>query len=666
MSPEQAELSGLDVDTRTDVYSLGVMLYELLTSRLPLDAENARKLGIDKARQVIREEQPKKPSLTLSSLSVAEQDLLARRQRTEPAKLPARLRGDLDWIIMTAIEKERTRRYQSPGALAEDLRRHLRREPVLARPPSNLYRVRRLVQRNRLAFGAAAAVMLAVLIGFVVSVVLLQRTRAEVVKRKEVTTILRGVLESVGPSVARGQDSQRLTEFLDGTAARLHDGLERQPEVEADLRGTLGQVYFQLGKFPEAAAMHRRELALFSQLPGSEKAVATSTDHLADALREAHQLTEAESLQKKSLVFWRQQFPRGDRTVANALDGLGVILEEQERFAEAEPVQREALAMRHAIRGADHMETGLSLGNLGNTLKHLDRFQEAGEMQRQALAIFRRHYGEDHLAVAQTLGNLANLLQAQGRLTEAESCSRRARATILTLRDGGHPDRAKAALNLASILADAGRAAEAEPLDREALAIYRKLPPALEERLLALDGLARALRAQGQFAEAASLFREEFEGRQKCGRCPRPLLVAAEHELFRTLQAQQKTDEAVALASACLRPGAPSAAAPNPDLLLGPARQFRALAAASEPALLQQREEKLAEIRRQCFALHAQVLAPMLEACARARREHGRESEELATALAALIRACLDRRLFEDAEPLAREALAILEKHGPE
>src|SRR5207247_1484286 len=160
MSPEQAALSGLDIDTRADIYSLGVLLYELLTGALPFDADTFRKAALDEIRRMIRETEPPKPSTRLQTLGDKLMDV-AKQRHTEPAALSRLIRGDLDWIVMKCLEKDRTRRYETANGLAADLHRHLENEPVVARPPSNLYRFDKLVRRNKLAFAAAGAVALA-------------------------------------------------------------------------------------------------------------------------------------------------------------------------------------------------------------------------------------------------------------------------------------------------------------------------------------------------------------------------------------------------------------------------------------------------------------------------------------------------------------------------
>ncbi|HUJ44593.1 MAG TPA: protein kinase, partial [Opitutaceae bacterium] len=228
MSPEQAQLSSADVDTRSDIYSLGVLLYELLTGRTPFESQELLRAGLDEMRRQIREVEPPKPSTRLRTLEAAALTTTAQHRATEPPRLLHLVRGDLDWIVMRCLEKKRARRYETANELARDLERHLNDEPITARPPSTLYRFQKLVRRNKLVVTAVGAIALALVGGLAVSTWMYLQEKAarnqaetEAAKSKQVDRFLTDMLQGVGPSVALGRDTKLLREILDKTVRRL-------------------------------------------------------------------------------------------------------------------------------------------------------------------------------------------------------------------------------------------------------------------------------------------------------------------------------------------------------------------------------------------------------------------------------------------------------------
>ena len=341
MSPEQAMMTSLDIDTRTDIYALGVLLYELLTGQTPFDAKELLSAGLDAMRRIIREQEPARPSTRLSTMLEADLTSVARHRQTAPAGLGTLLRGDLDWIVMKALEKDRTRRYATANGLAADIQRHLSNEPVTARPPSRMYEFQKTVRRHKFGFAAAAALILVLGLGVLASAwQALRATRAEhgqsrlrqqaetnekkaileAAKSQQVAQFMKDMLKGVGPGVARGRDTTLLREILDQTTQRLNQDLAGQREVEADLRETLGVVYRDLGDYPNAAAMHQEALAIREKLHGK--------DHPA---------------------------------VAASLTGLGQILHRQGDYAAAEKLYREALEIQKRHLGDENAEVASTL-----------------------------------------------------------------------------------------------------------------------------------------------------------------------------------------------------------------------------------------------------------------------------------------------------------------
>ena len=517
MSPEQAEVTTVDIDTRSDIYSLGVLLYELLTGKTPFDARRLVQAGIDGIRRIIREEEPPRPSTRLSTLTDEEQTTAAKCRHTDTPGLFRLVRGDLDWVVMKCLEKDRARRYDTANGLAADLQRHLNNEPVAACPPSNLYRFQKLVRRNKLAFAAASAVAAALLLGLATSTWLLVKEResrrqadAAAQKSRQVARFLKDMLNGVGPSVALGRDTTMLREILDKTAARVSKELAGQPEVEAELRNPIGLVYYDLGEYAKAEAMHRKTLSVRKMLLGNEHPdVAATLGNLAWALRSQGKLAEAETLAREALAMRKKLLGNEHLLVARALGTLAEILGRRGKLAEAETMQREALVMFRKLRGDEHPAVADSLNNLAGELAGQRKLDEAETIYREALAMRKKLLGNKHPLVAGTLHNLAVVLMDQGKLAEAETMLREALAMQKKLLGNEHRDVAATLGTLGSVRMDQGNLAEAETMYREALAMFRKLLGDEHPDVAAnLNNLAGVLTNQGKLAEAETMGRE--------------------------------------------------------------------------------------------------------------------------------------------------------------
>jgi eukaryotic-like serine/threonine-protein kinase len=479
MSPEQTDLSGVDVDTRSDIYSLGVLLYALLVGSTPFESKTLLSAGFAEIQRIIREVDPPRPSTRASSLG-ADLDQVAICRREQSARLPRVLRGELDWIVMKSLEKDRSRRYETANGLAMDIERYLSNEPVLASPPSRVYRLRKLVARNRLVFAAATAMVVLLAAGVVGTSFGLVRARqaearasAEAAKATMTAEFLTDMLQGVGPSVARGRDTELLEEILAETERKIGVQLADQPEVEASIRSFLGTTYYDLGDFEKARLQYERSLEMYRELHGElHEDVAINHNSLALVFWSLADYVEAERQATVALDLRRRIFGEQHRQVANSQRDLANILVAQSRYAEAEAPLAEAIAAQREVLAPENRdELATSLNSMGNVLMHLSRFDEARPLYEEALAIHTDILGHDHPFTVTDLHNLGWLARYQNMHHEAEARFAEAAAISRRIYGESHPKLAESLASHARGLQQLGRYDEAVALARESLAM---------------------------------------------------------------------------------------------------------------------------------------------------------------------------------------------------
>ncbi len=561
MSPEQAALSSADVDTRTDIYSLGVLLYELVTGSTPFDGGALLKAGLDEIRRVIREVEPVRPSTRLSTMVVTDLTTVAQHHRSEAPNLIRTVRGDLDWIVMKALEKDRTRRYETANGLALDVKRYLANETVSARPCSKFYKFKKAVQRNKLlSAGIGIVVALIVTSLAVVTGALTNERRArlkaetEEVRSRQATQFLKNMLEGVGPSVARGRNTEMLREILDKTAQQIGQQVGDQPGVEAEMRGLIGRLYLEIGNYEGAEAMARSALMLNRKNTGRESAdAASSLNDLGMALWKQRKLTEAEAAYQEALAIRRRLFGNEHADVAATLNNLGAVYRRQKRLADSEKFTRDSLEMRRRLFGDEHLDVAESLRNLCIVLGDRGQHKEAESVAREMLAMRRRLLGNDHPLVAAALADLAWVLGSHSG--EVETLETQAFDIQRKQLGDEHPDVARSIYLLGDRMRQNGNLTESHTVLNAALSIQRKLLGDEHPDVLAtLTGLGSTLEKEGNWVEAETVRQQTLELKRKQFGNDDPQTVLEVEGLARALWEQRKFDEAERVLAHALTP----------------------------------------------------------------------------------------------------------------
>jgi len=576
MSPEQAEGS-LDIDTRTDVYSLGVLLYELLTGTTPFSGKELRSAAFAELQRIIREVEPPKPSTRLSNNAETIASVAAQR-RIEPRKLGMIVRGELDWIVMKALEKDRHRRYETASGLGMDIMRYLSGEAVLAAPPSTTYRFKKFVRRNKGAVSAGAAIAMALLCGVLafawqakiardhrdlavvaqnaeaeqraVAVAAEAETKKRADELKDVSEFQAKMLKGIDPAEAGERLVKDIRDRFEAALVKAN-----VPESERTARSTaFAKELGEVNATDTAVEMIDRTIlkpavvAVDAQFKDQPVVDASLRHTLADLYKNIGQYGDAAALEERALETRRRVLGENNADTLTALNSLGAILEQKGDLVKAEAYYRESLEKRRRVLGENHLETLTSMANVGNFLREQGKFAEAEPLLRGALEGQRKVLGPAHRETLIATNTYGFLLIAQGNPAGAEPYWREAYEVGKREFGPNDPDVLVWTNNMGGLMGSLGRHADSVPFYREAMEGARRVH-GLEHpsTLTCMMSYATALMYLGRYSEAEPIMRDALAAQRRTLGPDHPDTLNTMSNIGSLLRDMEKFDEAESL-----------------------------------------------------------------------------------------------------------------------
>ena len=580
MSPEQADPSSVDVDTRTDVYALGVVLYELLVGAPPIDGRELKRGTLLEVLRIVREVEPPRPSTKLSTAEGIQ--LIAANRNTGPTELAKALRGELDWVVMKALEKDRARRYETVDALARDVQRYLADEPVEARPPNRWYKARKFARRNRGPVLAAALVFVALVCGIVGASWGLRRALAAEELAHDRLAQVERAREEAENAFADSKSARAETERALAGSERER---ERTKSALADSERARGETKNALADSERARAKAetaRKQAAAVSdylvsafrkpdpatdgrqlkvvdlldraaeQLDGDKNMGALTRARLRDALGQTFfslGLPErAVALQEKALADYQNELGPNDPDTLGVMHRLSFGLGQTPRIDDAIRVGEDLLARRREVLGPDHPDTLLTMTQLAGRYWSAKRLNDAIRLSEQGLAGLRKVWGPEHPELPNAITNLGMLYQDAGRTADAVKLHEEAVALLKTHKGIDHADTVLALNFLGRVYADAGRTADAIALQRDTVArMEEKFGPDHHRTLDAMSKLVQTYYQFGKAPDALPVSTEALKRAKGAKEQNAGAVLTAMHDLAMNYSFLNRPEEALAL-----------------------------------------------------------------------------------------------------------------------
>ena len=626
MSPEQVLADPLELDTRSDVYALGVVLYQLLAGRLPYKVSTR----LPEAVRTIQEEEP----TPLSTISSA-------------------YRGDIETIVGKALEKEKARRYSSAAELAADIRRYLHDEPITARPASTIYQLQKFARRHKALVLGIAAVFVVLIVGIIVSAREAARANREAATSRAISDFLQNDLlaqasaaNQAGPNNNPDPDLKVRT-ALDRAASRIAGRFDKQPGVEAAIRDTIGQTYTDLGLYPQARTQLDRALDLQRRILGVKNPETLKTMYrIGNVALLQGKYPEAEVLLGQTLETQRRVLGPEHPDTLSCIDALANVYWRLSKYSQAEALYSETLAIQHRLLGAENPDTLKSMHDLAIVYGEQGKYAQAEALESQTLEIRRRVLGPEHPQTLTSMDNLASVYYSQGKYTQTEALESQTLEIRRRVLGPEHPQTLASMDNLASVYYSLGKYAEAEALHSQSLEITRRIfGPENPDTLMSMNDLANVYLAQGKYQKAEALYSQTLETQRRVLGTQHPDTLASVTNLAASYAAQAKYAQAEPLYRQNLETERRVLGPEHPDFL----------GTVSDVASMYQREGKYAQ---------SEIYAT--QALAGQRHALGSENPQTMSSAADLALAYLSQREFAKAEPLARESLEFYQKTQPD